>query len=380
MVLLAPAFLLALSWLLFQFWLYGGWQRLKKRHFPFANGALLKEGLSVIIPFRNEEAHLPSLLSSLKNLSPPDRMPVEWIFVDDHSADGSVAIIQSFLEKNPLPGEVVVMASAGEGKKAAQAAGVMQARYPWLLFSDADCEWPAERLQALEALPARDSWQLLSCPVVYDEQTPRLMAMEFESLVYAGAALIGRGFPVLGNGASMLCKKAAWMACSVKLLAIPSASGDDVFLMQCVALHYGPDSVGFLDAPSFTVKTRGPRTWPEFFEQRRRWAGKTLLFPSPAGRLTAVYVWLIHAGLLTFFILALLMGEIVYVPLGVATTSKIVGDMPFYFLVSHTSGRNLLEKFLWFMPAQVFTTLHFTLTPLASIALGYTWKGRRHRT
>ena len=51
---------------------------------------------SVIIPFRNEEQHLPKLLSSIVQLDYP-KQKFECIFVDDDSNDDSVPLIQRYL-------------------------------------------------------------------------------------------------------------------------------------------------------------------------------------------------------------------------------------------------------------------------------------------
>ena len=56
---------------------------------------------SVIVPFRNELAHLPQLLESITALDYPlDKF--EFLLVDDDSTDKSVEIISTFIIKNGI--------------------------------------------------------------------------------------------------------------------------------------------------------------------------------------------------------------------------------------------------------------------------------------
>ena len=53
---------------------------------------------TVIIPFRNEEKALPSLLKSIQTLKYPYEL-FEILFVDDASEDDSIEIIEKYLDK-----------------------------------------------------------------------------------------------------------------------------------------------------------------------------------------------------------------------------------------------------------------------------------------
>lgn len=96
-------------------------------------GKPLKEihPLSIIIPARNEENRLPTLLDSLMKQSQNN---VEIIVVDDDSQDATVAIAQSY--------NIQVIQKITEeqwvGKSAACWQGAEKAKGDWLLFLDAD--------------------------------------------------------------------------------------------------------------------------------------------------------------------------------------------------------------------------------------------------
>jgi biofilm PGA synthesis N-glycosyltransferase PgaC len=55
--------------------------------------------VNVIIPFRNEETSLILLLNSIKKQNYPKDL-VKYIFVNDHSTDKGVEILNSYIEDN----------------------------------------------------------------------------------------------------------------------------------------------------------------------------------------------------------------------------------------------------------------------------------------
>lgn len=70
------------------------------------------EGVSVIIPFRNEANTLATCLAAIK-AQKEIGFPVEVLLVDDHSEDGSVAIAEA--ESSTLQSRIIL--SNGQGKK-----------------------------------------------------------------------------------------------------------------------------------------------------------------------------------------------------------------------------------------------------------------------
>ena len=92
-------------------------------------------GISVIVPARNEEANLPSLLDSLLAQDYP---LYEVIVVDDSSTDRTAALVRRYAKQ-----EVRLIQSDGPppgwtGKNAACWRGASESMHPWVLFVDAD--------------------------------------------------------------------------------------------------------------------------------------------------------------------------------------------------------------------------------------------------
>jgi len=118
---------------LFLFWLLGFvflWRIPNPRKFDQSDSD--SSDVSVIIPARNEEQTLATLIQSLKHQSPK---PLEVIVVDDHSEDGTAAIAEGegcvVLRSEDLP-------ETWAGKPWACWQGVNKARGDILLFLDAD--------------------------------------------------------------------------------------------------------------------------------------------------------------------------------------------------------------------------------------------------
>jgi hypothetical protein len=109
-------------------------------------------------------------------------------------------------------------------------------------------------------------------------------------------------------------------------------------------------------------------------EQRIRWVSKTHLFPSFFGKVAAFYVWLFHAFMLLSTGAAFFQDD--GAPMAILWMSKFLGDGVFYFFVSSTARCMSWKKYLYFLPAELFTTFHFVFTPLIAWVMGYSWKGR----
>lgn len=97
--------------------------------------------LSVVVPVRDEEDALPELRERLRALDSLDG-DVEIIFVDDGSEDGSVALIESWVDAGePV---VLVVLSRNFGMDIAMSAGLDEARGEYVALIHADLQDPPE--------------------------------------------------------------------------------------------------------------------------------------------------------------------------------------------------------------------------------------------
>jgi dolichyl-phosphate beta-glucosyltransferase len=105
--------------------------------------------LSIIIPAFNEERRLGPSLDRVEAYVRRRRLSCEVLVVDDGSTDSTVKV--ALQRKRRFQGLRVLSQGVNRGKGAAVKAGVLDARAPRILFSDADLSTPIEDLEVLEA-------------------------------------------------------------------------------------------------------------------------------------------------------------------------------------------------------------------------------------
>jgi glycosyltransferase involved in cell wall biosynthesis len=238
-----------------------------------------RPAVSVIVPARNEETCLGACLESLVAQT---GVAFEMIVVDDHSADRTREIAQSFpgvrvMEAGPLPEGWI-------GKNNAVTAGAREARGQWLLFTDADTlHLPGSLARALAEARARQVdllsyspeqilesfWEKAVMPVIFAELASAYRPSEVSDPKSSAAA---------ANGQYLLIKRVTYDAIGGHA-AIASSLLEDVALALAVKrsgkrifFRYGGDQ----------VRTRMYRS---FDQLREGWTKNlALLFPSP-GRL-----------------------------------------------------------------------------------------------
>src|SRR5437867_1230934 len=99
--------------------------------------------LSLVIPVFNEEGNLPALLLRLKELlSSIGEKSTEIIFVDDHSADKSPALLKAACRENPA--FHYLRLSRNRGSHVAILAGLEHARGQCAVFLASDLQDPPE--------------------------------------------------------------------------------------------------------------------------------------------------------------------------------------------------------------------------------------------
>ncbi|HEY1992533.1 MAG TPA: glycosyltransferase [Gammaproteobacteria bacterium] len=101
--------------------------------------------LSVVIPVYNEQESLPTLFKRLYPALDALQRDYEIIFIDDGSADRSVAMLREQFDKRPDVTRVVILQS-NFGQHAAILAGFDQSRGDTVVTLDADLQNPPEEI------------------------------------------------------------------------------------------------------------------------------------------------------------------------------------------------------------------------------------------
>ncbi len=103
--------------------------------------------ISIVIPVFNEEKTLRPLIESLDSVRWP--LPIEWVFVDDCSTDGSLPLLEELAARYPQI--VIIQKDTNEGKSGAIKTGFQAARGDVIVIQDADLEYHPRELPALIA-------------------------------------------------------------------------------------------------------------------------------------------------------------------------------------------------------------------------------------
>jgi glycosyltransferase involved in cell wall biosynthesis len=103
--------------------------------------------VSVVVPVYNSEAALPELIARLKQVLEPSAEAFEVILVNDGSRDNSWRIIESLAERDSAVLGLNLMRNYGQHN--ALLAGIMRAKYAYIVTIDDDLQNPPEEIPKL---------------------------------------------------------------------------------------------------------------------------------------------------------------------------------------------------------------------------------------
>ena len=328
---------------------------------------------SVVVPFRNEEAHLPALLQSLDRLDyPRDRFEV--LLVDDASSDASVAAITAAQARSDL--KITILKAerhSASAKKDAIETAIGHSNAEWIVTTDADCIVHSLWLRTLNAYITTHDVSMIMAPVQYRLPNSFLEALQYlEHLGLQGVTLgsFGLGIPTLSNGANFGYKKAVFYDLGGFVGNNHIASGDDTFLLQ--KAEHRNTRIGFVYSDTARVTTTPVNGLNNMMQQRVRWASKTSRsswHTQCIGGLT----------LCANALLLLLLVQWLFNP----TSLKLILVC---FLVKYSLDHTLANvyakrmgwKYPWFytLPCTCVYPIQFVMVALLSLSGGYRWKGR----
>ena len=233
------------------------------------------EPVSIIVCARNELDNLRRLLPLLLKQDYPAGF--EIILIDDRSEDDTYLYAQQLAQYYHEKVRLVSVARTPRGfapKKFALTLGIKTARYPRLLFTDADC------------IPATNQWlRLMQRGFAANNQPADLVVgfsayaeapgflnqlIRFETLLTAAQYLsfAWRGWPYMGVGRNLAYTRACFMATKGFASHIRQLSGDDDLLVQD-AVRAG-QRVAVVADPAAHTLSEPAATWAVWWHQKRR--------------------------------------------------------------------------------------------------------------
>jgi len=294
--------------------------------------------ITVVVPVRNEQHAIPSLLRDLRNQQYTN---FEVVVVDDHSNDGTMSAAMNAADNDV---RVRFLTSTGSGKKQALSTGIDAAQGVLVVTTDGDCRVPADWLFEVNKFFQNDQVKMVIGPVKIDSAGlfAAMQAIEFSSLIASGVATLSFGMPTMCNGANLAFRRAVYYDVNGYDDNQHIASGDDEFLMRKIFTRYHT-GVKFMGLSGTIVSTKPQADWRAFFQQRIRWAGKWRYKPTLQKGLLALYIFLFQ------FVTMLLPGLVV------------VGMLPWLWAFG-----------LWMM--KVITELFFLRQITRSMKINWQWR------
>jgi 4,4'-diaponeurosporenoate glycosyltransferase len=252
--------------------------------------------VSIIVPARNEEQNLPTLLGSIAALSPA---PLEVIVVDDHSSDRTAAIAHSFGARVVTPEP---LAPGFIGKTWACLAGASVARGEYLLFTDADTWHAPDSLRRMLAHLLGTNAGLASIvPTHRLESTWEHLQGVFQLLLLLATRASSADPPArderrYANGQYLLFRRQAYEAVGGHRAVAPYIAEDLAFARKVSSVGF---ATSVLFAPNAVLVRMYPeglgafiRGWRRNFREGMRAGGVRAIV-----EMTALMAWLIGVPL-----------------------------------------------------------------------------------
>jgi cellulose synthase/poly-beta-1,6-N-acetylglucosamine synthase-like glycosyltransferase len=331
---------------------------------------------SVIIPFRNESENILNSLKCIEQQDYPKDL-FEVIYVNDSSSDDSFEKLSN-AEKSC---NIKIISSGGEGlqaafKKYALRKGIESSDGEIIITTDADTmfgkKWLSSLLEEFDG-----STGLISGPVnfIFDHGLfSAFQSLEFSGLVLTGAGLIGINQPVICNGANLAYRRKAYDRVKGFTEHIHLSSGEDELLMQSIVRETSY-KIKFCWNKDSLVSTSPPAALKEFFQQRKRWASKTLYYPDKLLRFRLFLIFTFYLGIPVQFLLIFFSSKLFLLSFIITLAAKLILE---YSIIK--TGKEFLfpRKILkHFLAAELIQIPYILISALAGISGKFEWKGRK---
>ncbi len=332
---------------------------------------------SIVIPARDEQDNIGACLKSILANHYPSHL-YEIIVVNDHSTDGTAAVVKAMQENHPQLKLINLAdhlgASLNAYKKKAIELAISQTTGDWIITTDADCVVTENWLALFDAYIQETGVVFVAAPVQF-QQTGSFISifqlLDFMSLQGITAAAVGAGAHSMCNGANLAYQKKAFYEVGQFAGIDQIASGDDMLLMQKMRNAF-PGKLGFLYHQGAIVSTLPMPNWKQFINQRIRWASKATHYQDKSIFWVLLLVYLVNLSLILLFILGFFQGTLgqffclLFFKTGV--------ELFFLYPVSRFFGQTAQ---LFYFP--IMQPVHICYTVIAGW-LGkfgnYQWKGR----
>ena len=333
-----------------------------------------KPDVSILISARNEAAGIRATLDSVLAQDYAGKWEV-WV-ADDRSDDDTPKILAEYAARDPRL-HVLTIREIPEGvspKKHALSQLIEACDGEILCLTDADCivkpTWVAGIVREFEPgieLVAGHSY----IPTEPGKSKVIVCMQAVETLIYrvAGTAGLAMHLPLTSTGNNLAYRKSFFKSVHGFDNVIKIQSGDDDLLMQKLAADR-PWAMRYCIAESTFVTTSGKETLHELWEQRKRWASKTIYYtPKIVFVLSMVFLFLTMqcvAAILAPFSLKIL------IAFAATFVAKCVGDLVLILRGLRIFRQEHLLK--WCIPVEIIHAPFTVLAVLFGLFGRFKWK------
>ena len=228
--------------------------------------------ISIIVAVKNGEKSLPILLNDLEHQN--YKGMIEYLIVDDESTDNTQKIIKQFQNKN----NKFIYISSTEGnqqlffKKRALDAGIKNAKFDTLLFTDVDCRLKPSWAKSMAQSFHEDVDYVIGFSEVpyYNNIITWFQRIDFLMLLTAARGICNLKIPFASTGQNQAYRKKLYDEIGFLSLSNSIQGDDSLFLQLCIKNNI---NIIFNDNPKSFVTSRIETKFWNLIKQRIRWSG-----------------------------------------------------------------------------------------------------------
>lgn len=329
--------------------------------------------VAVIVPFRNEAHHLPTLLNALLSQDFTTGN-AEFIFVNDHSEDSSCSIIQRFQQEHCLPIKLLNLPANAFGKKAAVHNAIEASGSDIIVTIDADALPEANWLRRIENIYHQNEADLVILPVLLapaKTRLERLQQVDFLQLSGITGAAANMHSAVMCNGANLSFWRKSYLHIMNNITHQNLLSGDDMFLM--LAMKHAGMKIHYYFDSSVIIKTKPCETLKDLLQQRVRWASKINALSDKH-----IVVSGLILSLANWSVSAIVISSLITPSLWMPAITLLLIKMSVEYWFAHCIAQSFRCKLRVddALLLSLFYPVYFILIPLLIVIYPTKWKGR----
>jgi len=361
------------------FWianLYKAWYHIPKEQW---NEPLTQRSFSIIIAIRNEEENLQKLFDSLRKINYPLHL-FEIIFVNDHSEDSSITLIESFVKENTdLQIHLINLSPQENGKKVALQKAYALSQYELLLMTDGDCQVPKDWISITNQYFHNSAIKMLLGGiriVAYPHFIQKFQALDVLAMIGSSAGAVALNNPIMNKGANLALGKSILSTIDMAALRTEMASGDDLFMLHETVKVYGAKSVRFIKESAHFVDTIAQDSFSELIHQRLRWVSKSKAYSQWFLIATSLVIFFQNISLVLLFFYGIYNSQFLLVFIQIILIKMAID----YFFLKNISSFVGQKKLMAAYPLTAIIYPFFvSFTAIAGQFSSFKWKNRRHQ-